>query len=44
MPTVSNGTTAAAIEVFEEKARLRELMKAATAAAYDRSVELSNNG
>jgi pyrroline-5-carboxylate reductase len=41
--TSPNGTTAAAIEVFEEQARLRELVEAAAAAAYRRSVELSNN-
>jgi pyrroline-5-carboxylate reductase len=41
--TSPNGTTAAAIEVFEDEGKLRELVKTATVAAHHRSVELSNN-
>ncbi|MBV4535222.1 pyrroline-5-carboxylate reductase [Pseudomonas urmiensis] len=41
--TSPNGTTAAAIEVFENGEKLRDLVEAATAAAYRRSVELSQN-
>ncbi len=40
--TSPNGTTAAAIDVFETQAKLRELVEAATYAAHRRSVELSN--
>ncbi|MFJ4348091.1 pyrroline-5-carboxylate reductase [Pseudomonas sp. NPDC089401] len=39
--TSPNGTTAAAIEVFEAQGQLRELVAAATCAAHRRSVELS---
>ncbi|WDY59567.1 pyrroline-5-carboxylate reductase [Pseudomonas sp. PSKL.D1] len=39
--TSPNGTTAAAIEVFEQQGKLRELVGEATGAAYRRSVELS---
>ena len=39
--TSPNGTTAAAIEVFETQKQLRELVMAATCAAHRRSVELS---
>jgi len=41
--TSPNGTTAAAIEVFESEQKLRQLIEQATAAAYRRSVELSAN-
>lgn len=39
--TSPNGTTAAAIEVFEADQKLRALVDAATTAAFNRSVELS---
>jgi pyrroline-5-carboxylate reductase len=41
--TSPNGTTAAAIEVFEDQSKLRGLVEAATSAAHRRSVELSKN-
>lgn len=40
--TSPNGTTAAAIDVFETQGQLRALVEAATGAAHRRSVELSN--
>ena len=39
--TSPNGTTAAAIEVFESQHKLRQLVEQATSAAHRRSVELS---
>lgn len=42
--TSPNGTTAAAIEVFEDQGKLRQLVETAISAAYRRSVELSKNG
>ncbi|MQG96158.1 pyrroline-5-carboxylate reductase [Pseudomonas sp. MN1F] len=39
--TSPNGTTAAAIEVFESQRKLRALLEQATSAAHRRSVELS---
>lgn len=41
--TSPNGTTAAAIEVFETEQRLRQLVAEATCAAHRRSEELSKN-
>ncbi len=41
--TSPNGTTAAAIDVFESEGQLRELVEAATCAAHRRSVELSRD-